>query len=937
MSTPVDPHASEDKVTELDTPKENPFFSFLQSSIRNRLMAIVIGAAIIPVLLTSIILGIATYTQMRSALVKDTFDKLDAVEAIKVGQMESFLVERQNDMDALNKTMGSLLIEALSKLETINQLKHNELIRLHISWDTGVRDMATNPGVVQGVVDLSLGLQTLGTGQARSLYLGQDELINAGDGSDYSVAHASKHEIFSEYIDLHEYDNFFLIDPAGNIVYSAIKGDSFGTNLVTGPYQATNLASLYHTLLSGEFGKSYFADFADFDNKQALFIGTPIYKGSTLRGMLVFQIPTSQINAIINNRTGLGNTGETFLIAQEIDERITIRSDRSIIGGGKFIVGYDVSSIAPQFMYDALAGITGSDLSIGGSGASAITAYSPLSVEGLNWAILTRIDGEEVLVPSRADGEDFLTLYAELYDYRDVFLIHPNGDIFYTVAKEADYHTNILNGEYSDTNLGTLINEVIESGETLLTDIAHYAPSGGDPAMFFGSPLFDEDGNLQLLVAAQISKADINAIMNESSGLGETGESYLIGSDFLGRSDSRFLADIGVESTILNPDLAVDTAASRAGVAGETGQGTITDYRGLPVLSSWAPIVIHEPDEHHPEGITWAMLTEIDEAEALEPVNQLAGLLGLVIALSVLGIGALAVFLGTRFANEFVTPILNLTDRATEVAAGNLDLRFESDREDELGTLSNTFTDMTAQLQETLQGLEQRVADRTRALETSTEVSRRLSTILDQDQLAKTVVDELVSSFGYYYAHIYRFQEGDKNILHMQGGTGEAGQVLLARGHTIAKGRGLVGRAAETNSVVLVNDTLNEEGWLPNELLPETRSEIAVPIAIGDEVLGVFDVQHNVVDAFTEEDAGLLQSLANQVAIAAQNAQVYVEAQKRADREALIGDIGQKIQNAATVEDALQVAVRELGRALKAEHSSVQLNLQAKEDQQGNA
>ena len=937
MSTPTEPKVTKQAETqELNAPKAGlSFFAFLQSSLRNRLTAIVIGAAVIPTLLVSIILGATTYTQVRNALVKGTFDKLDAVEAIKHSQLTDYLAEREGDINALNKTMESMLGEALSKLDVINQLKQHELLRLYDSWDTGVRDMSTNPGVVQGVVDLSLGLQTLGTGQARSLYLGQDELINAGDGSEYSAAHASKHEIFSEYIGLHEYDNFFLIDPAGNIVYSAIKGDSFGTNLITGPYQATNLAALYKTLLSGEFGKSYFADFADFDNEQALFIGSTIYKGSTLRGMLVFQIPIAQINTITNDRTGLGETGETFLIAKETDGRITLRSDRSIIGGGKFILGYDVSAIAPPFMHEVLSGVTGSDLSIGGTGASAITAYSPLDIEGLSWAILTRIDGEEILVPTQAgEGTDFLTLYAEFYNYHDIFLIHPNGDIFYTIKKEADYHTNILNGEYSNSNLGALVSEVAKTGKTLISDYAHYAPSGGATAGFLATSLLDKNGDLQLLIAAQITEVEINAYMNEHSGLGETGETYLIGQDNLGRSDSRFLEQLGTDSTILNPDFAVDTDATRAALAGKTGTGTITDYRGLPVLSSWAPIVIQEPNEHHPDGIIWAMMTEIDESEALASVNQLAGLLGLIIALTALAVIALAVFLGSRFALDFVTPILALTDRATQVADGNLSLRFKSEREDEIGTLSNTFTQMTAQLDDTLQGLEARIAERTRALETSTEVSRRLSTILDQDQLAKTVVDELVSAFGYYYAHIYRYVGDDKTTLHMQGGTGEAGQVLLSRGHTIQTGRGLVGRAAESNAVVLVNDTLNEEGWLPNELLPETRSEIAVPISIGDEVLGVFDVQHSELNAFSEEDAGLLQSIANQVAIAAQNAGVYAEAQNRAVREALIGDIGQKIQNATTVEDALQVAVRELGRALNAEHSTVQLKLEAKQDEQ---
>jgi GAF domain-containing protein len=223
------------------------------------------------------------------------------------------------------------------------------------------------------------------------------------------------------------------------------------------------------------------------------------------------------------------------------------------------------------------------------------------------------------------------------------------------------------------------------------------------------------------------------------------------------------------------------------------------------------------------------------------------------------------------------------------------------------------------------------VAARTKALATSTEVSRRLSTILDQDKLAKEVVEQLVTAFNYYYAHIYLFDEAKEKLV-MVGGTGEAGQIMLARGHTIQKGQGLVGRAAETNAVVLAPDTSKEPGWLPNELLPETRSEIAVPISISGEVLGVFDVQHNVVNGLTEEDAGLLQSLASQIAISLQNARSIEQSRSQAELESLVNAIGQKILSTTTIEDTLQVAVRELGVALKAERSSVHLNLHAGED-----
>ena len=102
-------------------------------------------------------------------------------------------------------------------------------------------------------------------------------------------------------------------------------------------------------------------------------------------------------------------------------------------------------------------------------------------------------------------------------------------------------------------------------------------------------------------------------------------------------------------------------------------------------------------------------------------------------------------------------------------------------------------------------------------------------------------------------------------------------QQLLAQNHTIAVGRGLVGSAAETNTANLVSDVAQNEEWVANPLLPDTRSEIAVPIAIGDEVLGVLDVQSNETNGLAQPDQELLQSITNQIAVALQNARQYSE------------------------------------------------------------
>ncbi len=283
------------------------------------------------------------------------------------------------------------------------------------------------------------------------------------------------------------------------------------------------------------------------------------------------------------------------------------------------------------------------------------------------------------------DGMGVFSRFIERNGYYDLFLLDLTGYCFFTVVHESDYQTNLLTGKYKDSGLGEATRMALNTGSFHMTDFQSYAPSAGEPAAFIAIPVKDK-GKTVMILALQLSLEEIDKVMTERTGMGETGETYLVGYDQLMRSDSfRDPINHTVKASFTNPTLGkVDTEASRAALAGQTGAMITIDFNGNLVLSAYEPVKVAD-------NVTWAILAEIDEAEAFAPIRNAQYtmlIIGLVALVLIIG---LAIYLAGMIAR----PIKAMADMMVNVEeSGNLSRRLDVISTDETGQASRAFNQM---------------------------------------------------------------------------------------------------------------------------------------------------------------------------------------------------------------------------------------------------
>ncbi len=373
-----------------------------------------------------------------------------------------------------------------------------------------------------------------------------------------------------------------------------------------------------------------------------------------------------------------------------------------------------------------------------------IYAWDELGLQGSQEKILKRLyitdnpnpTGSKEELDYAKDGSLYSKTHAEYHpwfrhflrqrDYYDIFLFAPNGDLVYTVFKELDYATNLNTGEWKDSDLGNAFRAAYNNpkpDQQNFFDFKPYKPSHGAAASFISQAILNDNGSLAGVLVFQMPIARINGVMQVAAGMGESGETYIVGQDKLMRSDSRF----SKESTILKTKVTGQTVD--LALSGKEGVQVVEDYRGINVYSAYGPLNF--------KGTRWSILAEIDESEVMEPIYDMK----IFAALSTLGVISVIALIALYTSGTVAKPISEMTSSMNELAQGNFKIEIPgTDRKDEIGKMAASVQVFKENSMEAKRLQEDQILSEERAEKEKKQIMNKLADQFDS-QVGSTIQD----------------------------------------------------------------------------------------------------------------------------------------------------------------------------------------------------
>ena len=387
-------------------------------------------------------------------------------------------------------------------------------------------------------------------------------------------------------------------------------------------------------------------------------------------------------------------------------------------------------------------------------------------------------------------------------------------------------------------------------------------PDFGDQNLIVATPFFDTNG--QIIRGVIVLRSDASAIKKimESTPGFEEAETYLVDKNFN-----------PVTKTRVQTQTVRSKAALSAVLDNLDGQGTYDNYANEGVLGyyKW-----YEP-------MQMAVIAEVPVSLVVtSSYYSLAG--STLLSLFAIAFAITAVVISAR---SIVDPIKDLAQITESYTLGKFSSRANVSRKDEIGALAKSYNQMAAQLQDIIGKLEQRVADRTHELEGQTlrlrvaaEIARDAASVRDLDELLASSAELILKRFNFYHTGIFLIDKNREYAVLTASPT-EAGRQMISNAHKLRVGEaGIVGRVAATGEPRIILEAGVDETDFKNPLLPNTRSEMALPLKVGNVVIGVLDVQIDQTQAFSQDDIAIMQVMADQLATAIERTRLLQEVER---------------------------------------------------------
>ena len=466
--------------------------------------------------------------------------------------------------------------------------------------------------------------------------------------------------------------------------------------------------------------------------------------------------------------------------------------------------------------------------------------------------------------------------------FQTVTLVDDEGKELAKVSRYEEYGVEDLGDQMDSPAFASAL-----KGQVYVDTQTRQLPEAEFPAVLMAAPIAPRPGSDRPgVLMADVSIEGMRAAVAEVE-VGETGYAYIVDretGELIAHSEPGRTSALGTQSL-------EQVSSVRRVMAGQRVHDY--PYQGLQdqlVIGAASPL----------QGTNWTLIVELPTAEALADVRQM---LYLLVGLLVLG-ATVAGVLGLLLPRRIVRPLLTVQEGARQIGAGHLDHVIHVETGDEVQDLAESFNEMAASLESSQAELEQwarelegRVEERTSELanisalmrqratrlEASAEIARAIASVRDLGLLLPQVTRLISDRFGWYHVGIFMVDEAGKYAV-LRAANSDGGQRMLARGHSLRIGEtGIVGYVTHSGEPRIALDVGEDAVYFDNPDLPETRSEMALPLEVEGQIIGALDVQSTEAAAYDDEDVAMLRILAGQVAIAIENSRLFAQTRRALD------------------------------------------------------